>query len=336
MRRPAEGVMDPKKNYYEILGVPEGSSAEEVRKAFRRLAKKYHPDMNPGNRAAEAKFKEINEAHEVLSDPAKRREYDALRRGAFFGGRGPFAWQGGGADPADFGFRAETIDLGDLFGDLFGGREGFGPGGFTGRDFGVEIAVDFLDMARGTVREIEFRRPSRCAGCGGTGRAAPGRKCPACGGTGRVETLERIKVRVPAGAADGATIRVPGKGEPGPGGRGGDLVITLRMLPHPYFRREGNDIYLDLPIRFSEAVKGAKIEVPTIDGPVTVTIPPGSSSGRKLRLKGRGTPIPGGGGRGDQYVVLQVAVPSDRSPEFLRLVDRLGEYEDPNLRGRWN
>lgn len=332
--------MDPKKNYYEILGVPEGAAEEEVRKAFRRLAKKYHPDVNPGNKGAEAKFKEINEAHEVLGDAKKRQEYDALRKGAFFGGsggRGPFAWQGGGAGPGDFGFRAETIDFGDILGDLFRGGGGrFEGAGFPGRDLHLEIAVEFLDMARGAAREVEYRRPRACAACGGSGRTSPRKGCPSCGGTGTTEAPERIKVKIPAGAADGSTIRVPGKGEEAGRGRSGDLVITLRMIPHPWFRREGNDILLDVPIRYSEAVGGAKIEVPTIDGPVTVTIPPGSSSGRKLRLKGRGTPVPGGAGRGDQYVVLQIVVPANRSHEFLKLVERLAEHEDPNLRGRWN
>jgi curved DNA-binding protein len=151
------------------------------------------------------------------------------------------------------------------------------------------------------------------------------------------ESEERVKIRIPAGARDGATIRVPSKGEERAApGESGDLQVELRMLAHPYFRREGNDIILEAPIRISEAVKGAKIQVPTIDGPVTVTIPPGSSSGRKLRLKGRGVPTPGTTGRGDQYVVLQVAVPSSPPEEFLRLVDRIAEYEEKDPRGHWN
>lgn len=329
------GGMDPKKDYYAILGVPEGATGEEIRKSFRRLAKKYHPDVNPGDRAAEAKFKEINEAHEVLSDPKKRAEYDAIRRGAFSGG-GPFAWEGPGRGASGFGFGGAGFDIGDLFGDLFGGASGrFERTGFPGRDIEMEVPVDFLDMARGTVREIEYRRPRRCVACGGGGRTAGRRLCQACRGAGTTEAAERIRLKIPAGAADGATIRVPGKGEEG-AGRAGDLVVTLRMIPHRYFRREGHDIVLDVPLSYSEAVRGAKIEVPTIDGPVSVTIPPGSSSGRRLRLKGRGTPVPGGSGRGDQYLVLQIVVPPVRTPEFLRLVERLAEYEGPNLRGGWN
>jgi len=148
---------------------------------------------------------------------------------------------------------------------------------------------------------------------------------------------ERVKIKIPAGARDGATIRVPSKGEERAApGESGDLQVELRMLAHPYFRREGNDILLDVPVRYSEAVKGAKIEVPTIDGPVKVTVPPGSSSGRKLRLKGRGVPTPGTAERGDQYVILQVAVPSSLPEEFLRLVDRIAEFEATDPRGHWN
>jgi DnaJ-class molecular chaperone len=151
------------------------------------------------------------------------------------------------------------------------------------------------------------------------------------------EVEERVKLKIPAGARDGATIRVPSKGEERAApGASGDLVVQLRMLSHPYFRREGNDILIDVPLRFSEAVKGAKIEVPTIDGPVTVTVPPGSPSGRKLRLKGKGVPTPGTVERGDQFVILQVTVPKGRSEDFLRLVDRIAEYEEPNPRGHWN
>ncbi len=331
--------MDPRKNYYEILGVPENASTEEIRKAFRRLAKKHHPDVNPGDRTAEARFKEVNEAHEVLRDRKKREEYDGIRKGAFSGGfrGGPFG--AGDAGPAGFspgGARAEAFDLGDLFGNLFGGEgAGFHPRG-RGSDIHVELPVDFLDMVRGGIREIRFHRPRTCAQCGGTGRTGR-RGCPACFGRGVTETEDRVKIKIPAGARDGATIRVPSKGEERPAsGESGDLVVELRMLSHPYFRREGNDILLDAPIRFSEAVKGARIQVPTIDGPVTVTVPPGSASGRKLRLKGKGVRTPGTVDRGDQYVILHVAVPKDRSEEFLSLVERIAAYEDPDLRGQWN
>ena len=322
--------MDARKNYYELLGVPESASEEEVRKAFRRLAKKYHPDVNPGDKAAEAKFKEINEAHEVLSDPAKRKEYDALRAGAYAGG--PFGWRSAeGFGPGRTVFGGETIDLGDLFGDLLrGGRAGAGPEVFRARDIEVEARVPFLDMARGALREITYRRSRLCASCRGTGRANR-RICSACAGEGSVEAVEAVRVRIPAGAEEGSSIRVAGRGDESPGGNG-DLVVRLRTIPHPFFRRSGGDILLDLPVRYSEAVRGAKVRVPTIDGPVTVTVPPGSSSGRRLRLKGKGVALPGKAGRGDQYAILQIVVPATRSEAFLDLVGKLAALEDEDVR----
>ena len=335
--------MDPNKNYYAILGVPENAKEEEIKRAFRRLAKKHHPDVNPGDKSAEARFKEINEANEVLSDRKKREEYDAIRSGAFSGGfrregpfGGPFAGPGGfGFEPGGQVYHTETIDFDEILGDLIrGGRGGFAQG-IQGSDIHVEVAVDFLDMAQGTVREVRYPRPRACVSCGGAGRS--GRKaCPRCQGAGAVQQEERIKVKIPAGAQDGSKIRVAGKGEETARGRSGDLVIALRMLPHPYFRREGNDILLDVPIHYSEAVKGTKISIPTIDGPVMVSVPPGSSSGRKLRLRGKGVPAPGTTSRGDQYVILHVAVPATRGEEFLKIVEKLTAFEDPNLRGGWN
>ncbi len=336
--------MDPRKNYYETLGVPENASEDDVRKAFRRLAKKYHPDVNPGNKSAESKFKEINEAHEILGDATKRAEYDAVRKGAvagWGGGRvGPFGRPGGAGGFGGFGRGGpfqyeETVDFGDIIGDLLRGQGEFGRAA-RGGDVSLELAVDFLDMARGAVREITYDRPRTCPSCGGSGRSGR-RGCADCLGTGVIRRPETIKVKIPAGAQDGASIRVPGKGEEGtPRGASGDLVIRLKMIPHPYFRRAGKDILVDVPIHYSEAVKGAKITIPTIDGPVTVTVPPGSSSGVKLRLKGKGVPAPGKSGRGDQYAVLHVAVPGSRSADFLSLVERLKSFEDPNLRGGWN
>ena len=329
--------MDPRKNYYESLGVSEDASADDVRKAFRRLAKKYHPDVNPGNRSAEAKFKEINEAHEVLSDGKKRAEYDAIRKGAFAGWGGPSGdprRQPG--EPGGFGrsgpFRyEETVDFGDIIGDLLRGQGGFGRTA-RGGDLALDLEVDFLDMARGAVKEVSYNRAKACPSCGGMGRSGR-RGCADCLGAGVKPVPETIRVKIPAGARDGASIRVPGKGEEAaPHGGAGDLVIRLTMLPHPYFRRSGSDVLVDVPVNYSEAVNGAKVTVPTIDGPVTVSVPPGSSSGVKLRLKGKGVPVPGKSGRGDHYAVLHVAVPGARSEEFRELVERLKAFEDPDPR----
>jgi len=327
--------MDPSKNYYETLGVPASATPEEIRKAYRRMAKKHHPDVNRGDKASEARFKEVNEANEVLSDRKKREEYDMLRRGAFTGGpRGGGEFRGGGRPSG--GFRPGSFDFEDILGQFLRNEDGGSSQKGRGEDIRVEVSVDFLDMVRGGVREVRYRRPRTCAECGGTGRAAR-RGCPVCFGHGVTETEERVKIKIPAGARDGATIRVPSKGEERASrGESSDLVVELRMLAHPYFRREGNDILLDVPIRFSEAVKGAKIQVPTVDGPVMVTVPAGSSSGRKLRLKGKGVPTPGTVERGDQFVILHVSVPKDPSEEFLKLVDRIAEHEDPELRGQWN
>jgi len=270
--------MDPKKDYYKILGVPEGASAEEIRKAFRRLAKRHHPDVNPGDKAAETRFKEANEAHEVLSDRKKRGEYDGIRQGGFAGGfhgAGPF---GGGR--AAGGFGAESFDLGDLFGDVLRGGGGRFSHPGRGSDIRVELSVDFLDMVRGAVREIRYPRPRVCGQCGGTGRAGR-RGCPACYGRGVTESEERVKIRTPGGARDGATIRVPSKGEERAApGESGDLQVELRMVAHPYLRREGNDILLDAPIRFSEAVKGAKMGQPPGARHTGLPVPPCRGSGR--------------------------------------------------------
>ena len=328
--------MDPKKDYYKILGVPEGASAEEIRKAFRRLAKKHHPDVNPGDKAAESRFKEANEAHEVLSDRKKREEYDAIRQGGFAGGfpgRRTVRRRG----TRSRGVPGRVVRPRGSFRRRVSRRRGAvlrTPAG--GATSGSSCPSTSSTWSGGRSARSGIPDPA-CAGSAGE-PAAPGRRgCPACYGRGVTESEERVKIRIPAGARDGATIRVPSKGEERAApGESGDLQVELRMLAHPYFRREGNDILLEAPIRFSEAVKGAKIEVPTIDGPVTVTIPPGSSSGRKLRLKGRGVPTPGTAERGDQYVVLQVVVPSERPEEFLRLVDRIAGFEEKDPRGHWN
>ena len=337
--------MDPRKNYYEVLGVSESATQDEIRKAFRRMAKKHHPDVNPGDKNAEARFKDVNEANEVLGDRKKREEYDAIRKGAFAGGQfggGEFhGWDpfGGGSfrGGRSSGGGRGSFNLDDIFGQIFRQEDSGGsasPG--RGEDIRVEVLVDFMDMIHGGVREVRYRRPKTCRECGGSGKS--GRQgCPVCFGHGVTEEEELVKVKIPAGAKDGATIRISSKGEERAARRkASDLIVQLRMQPHSYFRRDGNDILLDVPIRFSEAVKGAKIQVPTVDGPVMVTVPPGSSSGRKLRLKGKGAPTPGKTERGDQLVILNIVAPKSASEELVKLVDKLEQYEGPDPRGHWN
>lgn len=315
------------KDYYDILGVSRGASGEEISKAFKKLAKKYHPDLNPGDKKSEDQFKEISQAYDVLSDPKKKRQYDAVGSmgfGDFPGGGGGFnrtytynpfeegggKWQGS----ADMG------DLGDIFSELFthagvkrGGTRRRSPvdfdfgqtGAQRGRDLHFSIDLDFLESVTGAEKAV------------------------------RLPNGVSFKFKVPVGVAHGAKIRLAGKGEPGlHGGDPGDLYIEAHVKPHPFFRREGDHIFVDLPINFSEAIEGAKIEVPTIDGPVTVKIPAGSQSGNKLRLKGKGVLSPKAKTRGDQYIVLQVVIPenldSKTKEELLSLVRK--KEGDPRRR----
>jgi DnaJ-class molecular chaperone len=283
---------------YKVLGVARDASQEEIRRAYRKLAKQFHPDLNPGKKEAERRFKEINAANDLLSDPEKRARFDRgeidaagverpehgfYRRhaegaegGRYHGGAGEFSQE----------------DLGDIFADLFGARQGAGgaAGGahfrLRGADLSFSLAVDFLDAALGAKKRL----------------ALPGGRS--------------LEVTVPAGLRDGQILRLQGQGEPGVGGGPpGDALIEIHVKPHPYFRREGNDIHVEVPVSLGEAVLGGKITVPTIGGPVNLTVPKHSDSGRILRLKGRG--IAAGGKHGDQYVTLKIALgESIASPEL--------------------
>jgi curved DNA-binding protein len=309
------------RDYYDILGVPRTASADEMKKAYRALARKYHPDRNPGDKEAEAKFKEINQAYDVLSDEKKRAQYDqfgsdfeqmaggAGRAGA---GGGPFhfRWGGGEAGP--------EFDLGDassIFEEILkGGAGGFGPRGGGRRtrrspaqDIEHDIEVDFMTAAHGGSLELEMQRQS--------------------GGDGT-----HLKVDIPAGIADGARLRLRGQGH-----AGGDLYVRVHVKPHPYFRREGQNIILEVPISVAEAILGAKVDVPTTDGTITVTIPPGTSSGQRLRLRGRGLPTPGGGERGDQYVELKIVVPRQIDERSKELIEEFARHDpqDPRASVPW-
>jgi DnaJ-class molecular chaperone len=291
------------KDYYEILGVQKSASEDEIKKAYRSLAKKYHPDKHKGDKQAESKFKEISEAYAVLSDKDKRAQYDRLGREAFGpGGANPFA----GFDFSEFmgssprgrrgggGRRgtSSTIDFTDLFGDLFGG----GGGGFEqaqarGSDVQAEATIDFRDAILGTTLELRVG-------------------------------VERVKVKIPEGIANGQTLRLRGKGSPGAGGGpSGDLHLIVHVRPHPLFERRGDDIHVELPITVGEAIRGAEVEVPTIHGTSRIRIPAGTQAGRTLRLTGKGVKKKSGES-GDQYVRLQVVVPPGAPDEALDAIEQ--------------
>ena len=287
---------------YQELGVPRTASADEVRRAFRKLAKQYHPDKNPGDKAAEERFKRVSAAFDLVGDEDKRKKFDrgeidADGREAHpgFGGGDPFGR--GGFDPRGAGAQFEGVDLNDILGEVFGGRAGgarAGFGGFggpaKGADVRAQVAIDLEEAIQGGRKRIAF---------------ADGR------------TLE---ITIPKGASEGQVLRLKGQGSPGRAGPG-DALIELAIRPHPVFRREGESLVMDLPVSVPDAVLGAKVQAPTPDGPVTLTVPKGSNAGSTLRLKGRGLPDARGGGRGDLLARLQIVLPEPPDPELERFAE---------------
>ncbi len=318
--------MTARRNLYEVLGLGKDASADEIKKSYRKLARQYHPDVNPGDTAAEDRFKEISEAYDVLSDDEKKRNYDefgevsleggfdaeaARRSREAFGQR--FGAQGHGGAP--FGFDGQSFEFGDiedlLRGTFGGGGGGRGRRGMRGSDTEAELELDFLEAARGGEKRLTLGRATE----GGPPRS------------------ESITVRIPPGVADGGRIRLAGKGGPGlGGGPPGDLYATIRVRPHPIFRRTGRDLSLDLPLTIGEAVRGAQVEVPTLDGSATVTIPPGTDSGQRLRLRGKGIADPSGGATGDLYVVVQIRVPKGLDEEALEKLETLEAFDPEDVR----
>lgn len=305
--------MAKKTDYYEVLGVAKTATQDEIKKAYKKLARKYHPDLNPGNKAAEEKFKEISEAYSVLGDEEKRKKYDRFGTAdvpewagaAGAGGAGNVDWaeilrnvearqqgRGGGGDPGGFGFE-------DLFGDLFGGRgapRGRGASrGTPGADVEVEVEIPF------TTAILGGSQPVRVAFGDPGGRT------------------EQINMKVPPGLKDGARVRIPGKGLPGKhGGPAGDLFLAAKVLPHPYLRRDGDDLHLDLPVTIAEAALGATIEMPTLRGSKRLKIPAGTQGGQKIRIGGEG--VQSREGDGDLYVHIQIAVPKNLDADAQKLV----------------
>lgn len=363
-----------KQDYYEVLGVPRKAPVKEIRQAYRKLARKYHPDLNPGDKSSEEKFKKVQEAYDVLSDTKKRQMYDQF---GFDAERVQQGAGGGGPNPGvnvdfsgfDFGGSGGT-SFRDLFSQFFrGGAEPAGPIQEPGSDLEYRVEIGFWDAVRGAVKKITVTRLDTCGICHGTGATGNSKQvcpdcggtghqsrasgnmrfdisCPRCGGTGhlrnicrtcggegRVRRADTIDVRIPPGMQTGARVRVPGKGNVGTqGAPPGDLYIILDVQPHPFFERRGDDIYTRVPISVSEAALGAKIEVPTIDGRSMLRVPPGSSSGRMLRLREKGVPharTPDK--RGDQYVELQVMVPDAVDERVRNLLKELAQLapEDP-------
>ena len=350
-------------NLYETLGVPKNASADEIKKAYRKLAREHHPDANQGDSASEARFKEIQGAYDVLSDPEKRTAYDN-----FGSANGRFASGGGAAGPqfADF-------DLSDLFGGLFGGRGGGArrsPQPERGADLEAHVSLSFEDSLKGVEVRVPVEVETACHTCGGSG-AEPGTAptvCPQCGGrgvlsdshglfalqqpcprcrgngtivehpcktcrgTGRERATKRYTVKIPAGAKNGTRIRLKGRGEAGShGGPAGDLWVVTRVTPSPLYERRGSDLVIDVPVTYPEAALGATVEVPSPDGKISLKVPAGSQDGKLLKVKGRGAPKLKGGGRGDLLARLKVTVPKKLTKAEKEALEALqkASREDP-------
>lgn len=322
------------RDYYEILGVGRAATADEIRKAYRKLARKHHPDVNPNDSAAEERFKEISEAYDVLSDAEKRAKYDRLgenwKAGSDFTPPPGWGARGGGGyvDLDDmFGARgAGPTGFSDFFESLFGGRRGQRAGGgfsMRGSDVEAEITLSLEDAHRGARRSLTMKVAEPCAACGGSGiqGSAP---CPTCRGTGSVPRPKTIEVNIPPGARDGSVIRLSGQGEPGVGGGpAGDLYLKVSLQPHPRLAVVGEaDVQVELPIAPWEAVLGAKVTVTLLDGPVEVSVPARSQGGQRLRLRGQGLKRRKGP-RGDAFVKLKIVVPTTPTDQELELLERL-------------
>lgn len=358
-------MADSKRDYYEVLGISKNATDDEIKKAYRQTAKKYHPDMNPGDKEAEAKFKEASEAYAILSDAEKRRQYDQYGHAAFE--------QGGGG--AGGGFDFSGMDMGDIFGDLFGnifgggGRRGGNNGPQKGANVRTGIRVTFEEAVFGTEKELELNLKEKCDTCNGSG-AKPGtssetcskcggkgqvvftqqslfgmvrnvQACPDCRGTGKiikekcqdcygsgyVTRRKKIQVTVPAGIDNGQSIRIRGKGEPGVnGGEQGDLLVEVVISAHPVFQRDGYDIYSTAPMSFTQAALGGDVRISTVDGDILYTVKPGTPTDTRIRLRGKGVPsLRDKNNRGDHYVTLVVQVPTKLTSEQKELLQKYAD-----------
>ena len=347
--------MAEKRDYYEVLGVQKGATQDEIKKAYRKITKENHPDLHPGDKACEERFKEANEAYEILSDEEKRQKYDQFGHAAFDPNAG---FNGGGFGGFD-GFGG----FGDIFGDIFGGFGGFGGGARSnpnaprkGENLRTNVNISFEEAAFGCKKEVTVIRVESCPDCGGSGCAEgttpeicpdcggsghvrvnqrtpfgmvqSTSQCPKCGGTGKiihqpcktckgkgnVRRQQKIEVNVPAGIDDGQTISKTGAGNAGiNGGPNGDLLVSVTVRPHARFERDGTSVLLEQELSYAQAVLGAEIEVPTIDGKVKLNIPEGTQPGAVFRLRGKGIPYLRGSGRGDQFITVTIKVPKNLS-----------------------
>jgi len=315
------------RDLYEVLEIEPDADDAEVRRAYQKLARRHHPDVRPGDAEAKQRFDEASRAFEVLSDPDRRRRYDALRSAE---GQRAAAWFGRWSESEEVlaggsGTWVRTSRRVELRGQVRGKLRG-GPRPRPADEAGlsrVDVELDFAEMVRGTTRSFPLQRETPCEECGGSGRAG-GSPCPRCVGRGAVIELERVRVRIPRGVENGARLRLEGKGAPLGPGLQGDLLIVLHVRPHVYFRRDGDDVHADLPLTLAEAILGADVEVPTIDGPVRVKIPPGTQGGRRIRLRSRGIQ-PASGEPGDHYAHVTVAVPQEASPALRELLERISQ-----------
>jgi DnaJ-class molecular chaperone len=320
------------KDYYEVLGVSKTATEDEIKKAYRKLARKHHPDVNPGDKSAEEKFKEINEAYEVLSDADKRKRYDQLgpnwKAGADF--TPPPGWEGARVEFGDigdiFGGGRGQSGFSDFFESLFGGRRTARAGaGFRmpGQDVEAEIALALEEAHRGITRNINFQATEPCPECKGTG-SKDNTVCPTCRGAGAIRRPKSFDVTIPAGVRNGSVIRLAEQGQPGTNGASaGDLFLRVRIEPHRLFSIVGSDdVEIELPVAPWEAALGAKITVPTLEEPVEMKIPPGAQGGQRLRLRGQGLNRRGGG-RGDQYVRLKIVIPPSLTAKEKELFEKL-------------
>ncbi len=340
------------KDYYQILGVPRTASDAEIKKAFRKLAREYHPDVAKNKKQAEEKFKEVNEAYEVLGDPAKRKKYDELGSNWSAGSefRAPPGWEsfgtggfpGRGSRGQDYEFHFGGTGFSDFFEQLFGARGGRGARGFggvgeeefaaeRGRDIEGDILVTLEEAMRGSVRAVSVRHGIPCEHCGGTGQRAR-HVCNVCGGTGQIAKTDTYQVKIPSGVAGGQRLRIAGRGEAGSGGgSAGDLYLRVRFAKHPDFEVEGHNLIYEAELAPWEAVLGASIPVPTLNDQVSIKIPPGTHNGQKLRVRGRGLPQRGDGS-GDLIVVARVEVPTQVNDSERKLWEQLARESRFNPR----